>query len=202
MTETVKTSFSFTFGNETDGQASAEIDSRTAEEGGDNAARLGKTSGFLPGEAISFLVYISPNIEVDYIKSTIGTIANGKTESIKNEEELKFPNLTSTANLAKHAVSNATLNPKWIGNDLGILTLSNDQITVKLPKPSVVINSADTDDEKKRKMEQLNRPGIARVKYTTEPLLYKITVPSEASMEVYGKPPYPVEIYIYCKNKD
>ena len=44
----------------------------------------GLASGFLPGEAIGFLVYISPNIEVDYIKTTIGTIANGKIESIEN----------------------------------------------------------------------------------------------------------------------
>ena len=77
---------------------------------------------------------------MDYIKTTIAT---GRSESIENEEELKFPNLTSTANLAKHAVSNATLNLKWIGNDLGSLTLDNDQITVKLPKPSIVINPDD-----------------------------------------------------------
>ena len=156
MTDTIKTSFSFTFGNETSGQASAEIDTRTLEEGGDNAARLGKTSGFLPGEAISFLIYLSPDIKVDYIKTTIGTITGGSSESIKHEEDLKFPNLTSTANLAKTAVSNTTLTPKWIGNNLGSLTLDNDQITVKLPKPSIVIKPDDPISLKKSKREQLD----------------------------------------------
>ncbi|MFK5970916.1 MAG: hypothetical protein QM487_12465 [Candidatus Marithrix sp.] len=56
---------------------------------------------------------------------------------------MKFSNLTSTANLSKTAVSNTTLTPKWIGNNLGSLTLDNDQIIVKLPKPSIVIKPDD-----------------------------------------------------------
>lgn len=201
MADTIKTSFSFTIGGETNGQASAEIDTRSLEDGGDNAARLGKTSGFLPGETIAFLVYLSPDIVVDYTKSTTGTISGGNSQSIQQEEDLKFPNLTSTANLGKHAVSNTVLNPTWIGNNLGSLTLDKDQITVKLPKPNTVINATDTLSEKKRKRELLDKPGIAKVKYNTSPLLYKITVPSESEMQTYGKPPYPIEVYIYCRDK-
>jgi hypothetical protein len=64
MADTIKTSFSFSIGADNNIHSSAEIDSRTLEEGGDNAKRLGKTSGFMPGDIVAFLVYLSTDIEI------------------------------------------------------------------------------------------------------------------------------------------
>lgn len=207
-TETIKTTFSFTLGTEKTDSASAEVDTRAAEDGGDNAARLGKTSDFEPGEAIAFLISIPNGTAVDYIKTTlddmgVSTSDKGKTSIIVKDEELKFEMLGSKANMGKQVDSiapNTKMPGKWIGNNLGDVVLQEDRVTVKLPTPSTQVKPEDDDATRARKLKDLRKPGIYRVdSYKHTRSLYHLNTPSKDTMKRLGAPPYPVEVHIYLK---
>jgi hypothetical protein len=210
-TETIKASFSFTLGTEKTDSASAEIDTRAAEDGGDNAARLGKTSDFEPGEAIAFLVQVPANLKIDYVKTTLddsggSATSKGKTQISVKEEVLKFDSLTATATLSKPCDSIApkgTIKGKWIGNNLGSITLQEDRVTVKLPTPSTVIKPDDDEGTRQRKLKDLRKPGTYKVdvyKYNVETWL--LNTPSKEAMKRFGAPPYPVDVNIYLKKDE
>ncbi|OQY55454.1 MAG: hypothetical protein B6247_07775 [Candidatus Parabeggiatoa sp. nov. 2] len=212
MTDIIKTSFTFSLGGQTDYSLSAEVDIRSLHEGGDNAARLGKTSHFEPGESIAFLIYLpSEWLEVDYIKTSIDNIQQGSISKDKDtlititDEMLKFETLASTTTLSKYAVPDAikkSLGGQWIGNDLGNLSLEDDLRTIKLPSPSIKITSKDNDKEIYDKTKKLRVPGLFNATYTTTATLYKLNTPTQTMMKAFGKPPYPISVIIYCKLKE
>ncbi len=219
MAETIKTTFSFSIGKESDLEnASAEIDTRSTIDGGDNASRLGKTSDFEPGEKIAFLVYLPDHLEVSYVKTTLDeitgtTVTGGKTDTliyIKNEQ-VEFESLVSTAQLSnKTSIEKVT--GKWIGNDLIAknrghknLTLGEDGKTLYLPElPSQYkITERDNASSIEKKMEVIRTPGIYIVdEYTIKKKLYWLTTPTKKKMTDFGKPAYPINIIIYLEERN
>jgi hypothetical protein len=207
----VKTSFTFQLGKEKNKNLSAEIDTRSFEDGGDNAARLGKTSGFEPGETIGFLVYVTPNVTIDYIRTTMDDVGArvvyaGK-RVVKIMETVKFEELTSTPTLSKPTTqesldssisTNQLEKTSWIGNDLGYVTVGNDGITLKLGTPSVKLNPSDDEDTRFEKLKTLRKPGLLKAFYTTEALLYQLETPFETPAITFGFPPYDCEVFIYA----
>lgn len=208
MADTIKATFSFTLGTEKTDSASAEIDARAAEDGGDNASRLGKTSDFEPGEAIAFLVMVPTGLKIDYVKTTLddaggSASSKGKTKITVKGEELKFETLNSTATLGKPTDSiaaKAKVPGKWVGNNLGDPTLGEDKVTVKLPTPSTQIKPEDDESSRERKLRDLRKNGIYKLdpyKYSME--IWHLNTPSKENMKKYGSPPYPVDVVIYLK---
>jgi hypothetical protein len=193
----IKTSFTVQLGKEKDSSLSAEIDTRDLMDGGDNAARLGKTSGFEPGEDVAFLVYASDSVTLDELRNTMedlgATIVGGATVTIKVEETLKFPMLNASATLSK-PTTQENFSAYWIGNDLGYASVASDGITVKLGEPPVKILPSDDDDTKKNKLKTLHKCGILKCEYTTSARLYHLYTPHEIPNRL---PPYDLEVIIY-----
>lgn len=206
---TVKTSFTCTLGGDSaTAHLSAEIDARSQEDGGFNAADLGKTSGFEPGETIAFLVYMSSDVKVKDTKSLRSSLedvfgfsfsAHGKT-SVTLEETLVFDGGSRSVGVQKPPTE--ILKTKWIGNDLeehfqGELSIS-EKGEIKLPPipDSMKIRPNDSDSVRKEKLRKITKPGVCVMKYKAEPSVYKFATPTESTMEDYGKPPYEVNIII------
>lgn len=95
---------------------SAEIDSRT------NGFNGGRTT-FLAGDQPAFLVRRSPNVTITSIKSSTGTIGSHGIQIQESVTEFILFDETNTATLSKHALP-GTLTWKWMGTNLGALTLS------------------------------------------------------------------------------
>jgi hypothetical protein len=208
--EAIKASFSFTLGTEKTDSAAAEIDTRAAEDGGDNASRLGKTSDFEPGEAIAFLIQVNEGLKVDYVKTSLDDAGGSaslksKTKIIVKDEELKFEHLNATATLSKPTslAAKSKMPGKWIGNDLGVLTVQEDKVTIKLPTPSTTIKPDDDESTRARKLKELRKPGVYHLDpYKYEMELWHLNTPSKETMKRFGAPPYPVDVYIYLKKDE
>lgn len=189
MAEAITTSFSFEIGNESkNGHLSAEIDSRPMEEGGDNAIRLGKTSGFFPGETITFLVHKSKGVTITNKISNAGTISGGGGITVVQEDIITFTSKLSTGSLSKPASSISEL--KWYGRSLGDTTLDDDGMTLLLPKVDIIIPTGSSRTAISAIMAKYNVPGILGVKYNSNTSKYKITIPSKLET------PFPVVIVI------
>lgn len=212
--------------SESTSSVSAEIDTRSSEEGGLNAARLGKTDGFEPGDVISVLLYIPTNVVYDpakypnecYTKWNLTNHASasffytGSFVIIPVVEQLKFDGSSRTANLKHPCYDPNAATIGWVGQNLeqyygGGIALSGDALSVSLPPvpKSWQPTFADTDSPQTR-ADKLNaftkrtrEIGILNGKYNTKALVFNMVTPSYAQMEQYGKPPYPVEATIYCK---
>ncbi len=190
----IKTSFSFSLGSDSTQNVSAEIDQRTAYEDGDNATRLGKTSGFDSGEDIGFLVYLPPDYLVEHITTSLDSIgasvsSHGEVTQIFKTEKITFNNRVDTKKTLNHYVRPTTiLDGQWIGNDLGAVTLLSDQISIKIPQlpPDATL-------------EQQRTTGIYNVTYQARAFLFRLHTPSPSAMILYGRPPYSVNVVIYCK---
>jgi hypothetical protein len=207
MADTIKTSITFTIGKEADAATSGvsvEIDGRSAQDGGDNDIRLGKTSGFEPAESIGFLLYYDTSaLAVDYIKSTLdaqnAAINRIRAEQITVEETVKFEQRGGSATLGKKAIAN-TLTLTVIGQEPdGAPTLDSDGVTLKLPDAptSLQIEASDSDVVKAQKTKDLRKPSTYKAEYKTEAQLYRITVPNRDTMLSFDNPPWPVDVYIY-----
>lgn len=210
----IRQAVTFTIGNQGDHYVAAELDTRPIEDGGFNASRLGKTTGFQPGEEISFLIYYdSDALEVDFAVDSLidaGSTINLKKSvehSITVEDTLSFVN-TRTASLSRFAKSGFSVGD-WIGNDLtahfgGDLELDADLVTVKLPPlpKSMQITPELPEYSKSEYLKKQLKPGICQVKYTTKAIEGTIKLPDADRMENYGKPPFQVAILIVMKEKD
>ncbi|MCP4699179.1 MAG: hypothetical protein GY862_20350 [Gammaproteobacteria bacterium] len=209
MAETVSASFTCTLGSGAEGaHLSAQVDSRSEDEGGINAQNLGKINGFNPGETISFLVFVSDNIQIETknIRTTLekasgaGIPEHGKT-SVDMEETVKFTGESRSVSLQKPATS--LEEKKWIGNDLeteygGKMKLSDDKRSLDLPPlpAGMRIGQDDNEDSRAKKRRDASVPGNCLVKYKADALVSEFSTPTEKQMEKFGKPPYDINIIV------
>lgn len=131
MPNTVTTSLvvSFTRSGNGGGILSAEIDSR---QDGFNS---GNTS-FAPGNQPAFLIFKSSDVEIDEITPSAGEISDLGTGTMSVTEIIKFANVAE-ATLSKPVASGLTV--KWLGNDLGAVTLvGENKLVVAAPGVGVL----------------------------------------------------------------
>lgn len=101
---------------------SAEIDTRPAGLNG------GKSS-FFPADDVYFLLYKSSNVEVDSIDCSAGSVAlHAGAVTVTKTEDFNFED---TDSITLDVPADAITSHKFIGRDLGALTLQADKMTVK-----------------------------------------------------------------------
>jgi len=213
--------FSFEIGGATDGSASAEIDTRSAEDGGDNARRLGRTSNFQPGDLIAFLVYFDHDkYDIDHINTSvseitgasvsIGTSSNGVV-NITQKEGVIFSQRGESKQLGKKAIAN-TFTAKNIGNNPlthfgdGNAALQDDLLTFAMSevKTSEQILPTDTDALKAAKLKVIRKPTVYELEYKTKARLCRIQTPSRATIlgdtvNFSTVAPWSIHVAIYLK---
>lgn len=113
----VTTSLVVQFRNEGAGSLIAEIDGRP---GGYNNGRI----SFVPGDQPAFLVYRSFNVSIVELLSSVGTIVPLAPVIVPVVDYLHFAK-ADEAQLSKPYFSGMTA--KWLGNNLGAVTLVGDQ---------------------------------------------------------------------------
>ncbi|MFZ5536723.1 MAG: hypothetical protein ACOZAP_04500 [Pseudomonadota bacterium] len=127
---------------------SAEIDSRNDGLNG------GKTS-FAPGESVYILVYKTNNVSITQAASSAGSITQSGSATVEIEEDVMFED-TDTGNLGR-PVTGGIAGTVWMGRSLGSLSVQADKTTVKASQKGI---------------------AVARVKYTTHALVYKLSSPT------------------------
>ena len=135
---------------------SAEIDKR---ETGPNS---GKTS-FAPGDTVGFLVYKSDNVTLSAPVASAGSVSMGRTVNVEQEADLTFAN-NHEARL-RVAPQGGFLETKWIGNNLGSISINGQKATVS--KSSI----------------ESQKVGVAKVKYVAQATTGTITAPVEVNGE-------------------
>lgn len=139
----------------------AEIDGRSVDNGGLNG---GKTSGFLPGDTVSILVYKTNNVSLEDPVSSEGivTIANTPQVIIPVSENLTFIN-TNKASLSKPIYGDLTVGVSRVsGGD-------NSDATIELLSPSSVITVKPVGTV----ITNPNIVGIVAVSYETVAIVYE-----------------------------
>ena len=198
------------------------------EDGGINAAKLGKTSGFIPGEdEVAVLVYMPPdtvfegNTNESYIHHTMeeldgASIYKSDEIQISFTEDLKFDGSNRTASLSKPAIANSFTVCRWLTHDLeqyfgGTLSLnSDDGVTVSLPPipgdwyPVEAIQNATPAgkvDLINKYNKRINHMGIVRVKYNVKAIVFNVNVPDDDTLRAkFIVPPYEINATIYIKD--
>ncbi len=99
----------------------AAIDSRA------DGFNLGKTT-FTAGDQPVYLISRTTNVVVVSQIPSFGTVAFHSSGILDVEQTLQFAN-TREGRLSQPAIP-GTIVPKWIGTDLGALTLQDDELTV------------------------------------------------------------------------
>jgi len=127
---------------------SAEIDSR---EGGLNA---GKTS-FAPGDDVYILVYKSSNVEISSVAVSAGSCSGQGSVNVSTTEDVIFADSVESS-LGKPCAGGLT-SQKWLGNNLGAISLGSDQTTLTIAAKGV---------------------GVAKVGFDSTALVYKLTSPT------------------------
>ena len=127
---------------------SAQIDSRPSGLNGGNTS-------FNPGDTAWFLIFMSDNVQLDGAPvASAGTIGGGQLVSgINIVEQLTFAN-TNVANLSVPATSIAS--NKWLGNNLGALSLTGNKSEVTASQTGV---------------------GVCKIDFLANALAYSITAP-------------------------
>lgn len=144
---------------------SAEIDGR--EDGFNN----GKTR-FSAGDQPVYLIFRSSNVSVVSQTPSYGNVAFHSQGQVEVEQVLAFAN-TREAVLSQPAVP-GSLVTKWIGNNLGALTLQTDERTVLAGVTGV---------------------GVAKVTYLANFLAYRLTNIIVPDL-VHGETDFSVLVYI------
>lgn len=216
-------SFTFEIGGVAGSSASAEIDTRDATDGGDNARRLGKTSNFQPGDEIGFLVfYDHDKYTVDYINTSImeitGASVNIGTERnntalVKQTETITFSQRGESKELSKKVVS-GTFTAKNVGNNPqshyqdGEAILKDDFLTFAMAevKDSDKIKDSDTDAQKTAKLKLQRKPTVYQCEYKTKARLCKLQTPSRDTIiadtaNFSSAAPWAIHVSIYLKEK-
>lgn len=232
MAETIKASISVQIGDGSSSKsASAEVDTRSAEDGGENATKLGKTSGFQAGETIYILLHLPDGVKYDTADSGCFVHHNyegntfrssefkyeGRKTTYTVREELSFDGSSRTANLSKIAVKDSLSICGWRGENLaryygssnGQLTLTADRTAVQLPAiPTGWYPTSTNSNEAQRKAalnkfrKQTSMMSVVAVKYQVEALVFRYKIPSQTELDNVGKPPYPLIGTIYCVEED
>jgi hypothetical protein len=145
------------FRNEAAGVLQAEIDARPA------GYNKGRTS-FVPGDSPAFLVYKSFNVTIDSVEVSAGNLATLAPVLVDVEEIITFAK-ADEATLQKPYFSGMT--GKWLGNNLGSLTLVGDT-KIRIADPGV---------------------GVLKLSYKTRALAYRMaglptTLNGEAEYQV------------------
>lgn len=91
---------------------------------------------FQPGDTAWFLVYKSQNVNVDYVKASAGTVVNSGPQNFSRTEDLHFEDGDSAS---LPVPSSGITSVLWIGNSLGNLTLSGDEMSIKADSKGVAI---------------------------------------------------------------
>lgn len=132
---------------------SVELDSRPD---GLNQGR----SSFLPGETAYFLIFRTPNIRIDHIIPSAGSVRGANAGEVRKTEDISFDDAaTSSLSVPASSIQSVT----WLGNSLGGLTLQGDRTTVKAISSGV---------------------AVARVTYVASPDAYGIVSPTHVNGEV------------------
>jgi hypothetical protein len=114
-----------------EGILTAEIDGR------ENGLNGGETS-FRPGDSPAFLVYKSPNVQVNEIVASAGSISNLGLGSSEESELISFANVREAS--PRKPISSG-LSTKWLGNNGGTVSLQNGKLTI--PNKAVAVLKAD-----------------------------------------------------------
>ncbi len=152
----IRTTIKVQFGAETAAaqqHVSAELDDRPE---GLNQGR----NSFLPGETAFFLIFRTPNIRIDRIIPSAGSVINAHAGQVRRTEDISFDDAaTSSLSVPASSIQSVT----WLGNSLGGLALQGDRTTVKATNSGV---------------------AVARVTYATTPDAYGIVSPPHVNGEI------------------
>lgn len=141
-------------GNVGSAHLSAEIDSRPEGLNG------GKTS-FAPGDDVYILVYKSTNVSITTTDCSAGSISDQGSVSVTTKDDVPFAN-SNTSSVNKPA-SSGLLSQKWLGRNLGTITMGADQTTLSIATAGI---------------------GVAKVSYQSTALVYKLSSPATLDGEV------------------
>jgi hypothetical protein len=159
---TVTTSIVVNFDNSSGGQLSAEIDARPTGYNG------GRTS-FVAGDAPVILIFASSDVSIDEVLASAGVpgAVVGGVGTVEVSEDLQFTG-SAEASLSKPFYNSFSY--KWLGNNLGTPTPSENKVLI--PAPGV---------------------GVLRIKYNALFTAYRISsVPSPLN----GETTFPVLIVV------
>jgi hypothetical protein len=187
MTQQVTFNFTINLGG-TDVSPSAEIDNRSAADGGKNMLTLGKTSGFKPAETVFFLVYTNGFVLTKATSNIGSPVKDGTTSvSIPVQDTLTFDNISqNSGNLSKvpTMVDNAyPVGFTWYVNTeddnatFGSLSTDVNRVALKVTTPFEP--PSGMTDTWKIEEAFLKTAQIASVRadFATTAELWKITIP-------------------------
>lgn len=132
---------------------SAELDDRPA------GLNSGKT-GFVGGDSAFFLVYKSSNVEIVAADCSAGSVSkHADAVTVTKTEDLNFEDEDSAQlPVPAHAITAS----KWLGRNLGAITLQADKQTIKAVSRGV---------------------GVLRVTYQAQPMAYRLDSPVKVAGE-------------------
>lgn len=107
-------------GGSNGGHLSAEVDARP------DGYNTGRTS-FVSGDEPAFLVFMSSDVTVDSIEPSAGSIEALGTGVMEVSEDLSFADVAE-ADLSKPFYNG--MSAKWLGNNLGVPTISENKVTI------------------------------------------------------------------------
>lgn len=151
MANAITTTLTVQFGQDSQGHLTAEIDGRTAAEGGLNSGN----NSFVPGDIAYFLVYKSTGVTIDSITTSDGSVSYVGTAVVPQEDVLIFSN-ERQASINKPLKPGQALTKVWMGTDLGALSVASDQGTVTSATSGV---------------------AVAKVNYNSDVLIYSLNSP-------------------------
>jgi hypothetical protein len=141
-----------TFGQPSAGRGanylSAEIDGR---EDGPN----GGNTQFTPGGKVWFLVHRGANVSIDGVEASAGTVLLGSDITYIKEEEVVFGGEKTTS---LSMPSEGIVSTKWIGRNLGVITMHADKQTIEVPAEGVGV--AKIRHTVKAKQGSLQSPSV------------------------------------------
>lgn len=114
----IKTSIVVEFGAGVEGLAVAEV----------NAEKLDGKTSFQPGDIVPFLVHLAPELAIEWIKATSGSISSDGELVQDRTKQLLFTEETTTQQL--EYVPSGPFLTQWYGNEAASLT--RDLVTVSV----------------------------------------------------------------------
>ncbi len=134
------------------GYISAEVDSRA------DGLNKGDTS-FEPGDMVFFLVYMNSVTSIDQIITSGGAVNSAGSSNVQIEEYITFDN-SKESSVGKPILGITSVT--WYGNNLGNLTIADDEITLIAGRKGV---------------------GVAKIVYTAKAHAYVLASPASINGE-------------------